>query len=172
MVKVIAISRGFFGGVIRDPGTSSASFNVPDELWNDEKRRPSWAILDPAHAFGGKGDHDGDGKVGGSKPHSEGEGNGKSSAPAGDGKPVIVEVPADWSSLHHSKRKALAKQITGEAVHDLATADNIISAYVEANKPAPFADAPAPQTVQQAQTEAGGIQPDWEAPGGATQVAD
>jgi hypothetical protein len=37
--------------------------------------------------------------------------------------------------------------------------------YVEADKPAPFADAPAPQTVLQAQKSIGGIQPDWVAPG-------
>lgn len=65
MVKVVATTKGYFGGVIRDYGDS---FNVPDEVWNDKKRRPKWVKLDPAAAFGGKGDHDGDGSVGGSKP--------------------------------------------------------------------------------------------------------
>ncbi|MFZ5692451.1 MAG: hypothetical protein ACOY5F_14475 [Pseudomonadota bacterium] len=165
MVKVIATTKGYFGHVVREMGEG---FTIPDEIWSDAKRRPSWVRLDPAHAFGGKGDHDGDGNVGGSKPHGDGTGN--PSSTAGDAK--VVEVPADWSSLHHSKRKALAKQITGEAVHDLAAADAIIAAHVEANKPAPFSDAPAPQTVAQAQAATGGMQPDWEAPGGATQVAD
>lgn len=159
MAKVIATSKGYFGGVVRDVGEA---FGVPDELWNDAKRRPSWAILAKGEAASAAlatvaaGDGTG--------------GDGKTSAHAGDGKPV--EVPADWSSLHHSKRKALAKQITGEAVHDLAVADSIIAAHVEATKPAPFSDAPAPQTVAQAQKEAGGMQPDWEAPGEAKPVTD
>jgi len=163
MARVIATSKGYFGGVIRDIGEA---FNVPDELWADKERRPLWAKLDPASAFGGKGDHDGNGSVGGSKP--AGEGGASTSNSAGAGKPEdskIIVIPADWSSLHHSKRKALAKQITGEAVNDLATADNIIAAHVEANKPAPFADAPAPQTVAEAQKAIGAIRPDWEAPG-------
>lgn len=40
MVKVIAQARGYFGGVIRDAGEP---FNVPDDIWEDEKRRPKWA---------------------------------------------------------------------------------------------------------------------------------
>ncbi|MGY4333200.1 hypothetical protein ACVWWG_007617 [Bradyrhizobium sp. LB7.2] len=158
MAKVIATSKGYFGGVVREPGEA---FGVPDELWNDEKRRPSWAILAGAAAPA----------VVATVAAGEGTGGeGKPSAHAGDGK--AVEVPADWPGLHHSKRKALAKQITGEAVHDLAVADSIIAAHVEATKPAPFSDAPAPQTVAQAQKEAGGMQPDWEAPGEAKPVAD
>lgn len=62
MTEVVARDRGYFGGVVREVGDK---FDVPDELWNDEKRRPSWAA--PV-AFGGKGDHDGDGKIGGAKP--------------------------------------------------------------------------------------------------------
>lgn len=153
MAKVIATSKGYFGGVVRDIGES---FNVPDEIWNDPKRRPSWAS-------------DG-GSVGGPKPDEAGATVADVAATSAAAK--AVEVPADWSGLHHSKRKALAKAITGEAVADLATADNIISAYVEANKPAPFEDAPAPQTVAQAQKATGGIEPDWVAPGEPTAVAD
>lgn len=29
----------------RDPGLGSAPFEVPDEIWNDEARRPSWVRL-------------------------------------------------------------------------------------------------------------------------------
>lgn len=153
MVKVIATSKGYFGGVVREAGEG---FNIPDEIWNDKKLRPSWAML-------GKGE--GEAVV--------------TSAPAGAASTVIktvqanaVDVPADWANLHGSKRKQLAKAITGAAVADLATADNIISAYVEANKPAPFEDAPAPQTVAQAQKASGGVEPDWIAPGAADTVAD
>lgn len=39
-MKVIATERGYFGGAIREMGER---FDVPDEIWNDEKRRPSWA---------------------------------------------------------------------------------------------------------------------------------
>jgi hypothetical protein len=153
MVKVIATSKGYFGGIVRDIGES---FAIPDELWSDKKKRPSWA------------------RIAGGEVEAA-----VTSAPAGatstETKPAatnVVEVPADWSSLHGSKRKQLAKAITGEAVADLAIADNIISAYVEANKPAPFADAPAPQTVAQAVKATGGIEPDWIAPGEPTAVAD
>ncbi|MHB0785581.1 hypothetical protein [Bradyrhizobium sp. 5.13L] len=155
MVKVIATTKGYFGHVVRELGEA---FSIPDEIWADEKRRPSWVTLPKGEAA-----------VAATVEAATG-GAGKPSAPAGDGK--VVDVPADWSSLHHSKRKQLAKAITGEAVNDLAAADAIIAAHVEANKPAPFSDAPAPQTVAEAQKAAGGMQPDWEAPGEPKPVAD
>jgi hypothetical protein len=39
MVKVIANTKGFIDGQIREMGER---FNVDDELWADEKRRPKW----------------------------------------------------------------------------------------------------------------------------------
>lgn len=63
MTEVIATQKGFFGQ-LREVGDK---FDIPDELWADEKRRPRWCA--PA-AFGGKGDHDGDGKPGGAKPET------------------------------------------------------------------------------------------------------
>lgn len=71
MTLVRAINTGYFGGIVRAPGDT---FEVPAELWADEKRRPSWAA---AVEFGGKGDHDGDGHVGGSKPANEPKGRTK-----------------------------------------------------------------------------------------------
>lgn len=67
MTVVRAISTGYFGGIIREPGDPAGNdvFEVPDELWADKKRRPSWAA---AVKFGGKDDHDGDGNDSGSKP--------------------------------------------------------------------------------------------------------
>lgn len=62
MTLVRAINTGYFGGIVRAPGDT---FDVPVELWADKKRRPSWAEV---VEFGGKGDHDDDGNVGGSKP--------------------------------------------------------------------------------------------------------
>jgi hypothetical protein len=68
MAKVVAISKGYFGGVVRYIGDQ---FVIPDEIWNDPKRRPGWVRMPAGAVFGGKGDHDGDGFVGGSKPNDE-----------------------------------------------------------------------------------------------------
>lgn len=142
MVKVVATSRGYFGGMIRDPGTSSAVFDVPADLWNDRKRRPSWARL------AGAGD----------------------AAPVDTNKSAAepIVVPDGWEDLPAADRKALAAKISGQEVKRAPEADKIIDAYVEANKPAaePFGDAPQPQTIAEAQKENGGIQPDWVAPSG------
>lgn len=155
MVRVVAKERGYFGGEIREPG---ARFVIPDDLWEDKARRPKWAKLDPGHAFGGKGDHDGNGEVGGSKS--------KASDPAGDKAGVVI--PADWQNKSAAERKALAKAITGQNVPNATEADKIISAYVETSKPEPFGDAPEPETVKPGnglQAALGGVQPDWVAPG-------
>lgn len=40
MTLVRAINTGYFGGVVRATGDV---FDVPAELWDDPKRRPSWA---------------------------------------------------------------------------------------------------------------------------------
>ena len=89
MTLVRAINTGYFGGVVREPG---AQFEVPDDLWADKKRRPRWA---EAVKFGGKGDHDGDGNVGGSKPADD---DGKPAEEPkgrtkGKGKGETVEAP-------------------------------------------------------------------------------
>lgn len=155
MVQVIATQKGYFGGSIREVGES---FDVPDELWQDKKRRPSWAKLDPGHVFGGKGDHDGDGKVGGSKPAP--------SASAGDQGDETITIPTDWQSKSAAERKALAKAISGQNVPNALEADKIILAYIESNKPVPFGDAPEPQAAGNGVQEAlGGPAPDWIAPG-------
>lgn len=67
MSDVIATQRGFYGNVLREVGDR---FEIEDEIMSDPKRRPSWVA--PAK-FGGKGDHDGDGKPGGSKPETAAE---------------------------------------------------------------------------------------------------
>ncbi len=87
MAKVVVITKAYFGNMIRDAGDV---LEIPDDLWNDEDRRPSWAVLadEKADPFGGKGDHDGDGKAGGSKPAAEPK-KGK-----GKAKPETVEAQA------------------------------------------------------------------------------
>ncbi|MBB3656545.1 hypothetical protein FHX15_001773 [Rhizobium sp. BK650] len=42
MVDVVATASGYFGGARRDPGEH---FSLPDALWKDEKRRPTWVRL-------------------------------------------------------------------------------------------------------------------------------
>lgn len=42
----------------------------------------------------------------------------------------VVQVPADWRVLHHTRRRALAQQITGIAPADTAAADVIIKDYL------------------------------------------
>lgn len=84
MVDVIATERGYYGGEIREAGER---FSIPDEVMKDEKRRPRWVRL---AAFGGKGDHDGDGFTGGAaKPEDDdkpakGKGKGRAKAATPD----------------------------------------------------------------------------------------
>lgn len=87
MADVIATQRGYFGGVIREAGDK---FIVPDDLWNDKDKRPSWA---KAAKFGGKGDHDDDGKAGGSKPADAPEDAKPSGRAKGKVKGETVEAP-------------------------------------------------------------------------------
>lgn len=143
MVKVIASVKGYFGGAIREPG---ASFDVPDELWSDEKRRPSWAVADPGH------------KVAGKTLEAV-----ASAAPASD---AAVTVPADWASRSAPERKALARSISGQAAPNVAEADKVISAYIASVAPAPFGDAPAPTVAagNGIQAALGGVHPDWVVP--------
>ncbi|OHV24943.1 hypothetical protein EOS93_25200 [Rhizobium sp. RMa-01] len=141
MAEVIANTKGYFGGTIREAGEP---FSVPDDIWDDKKKRPKWVRVDPASVFGGKGDHDGDGSVGGSKP----------SIPAGS-----VEIPEAWEELAAADRKALAKALSGQAVANAKGADAIISAEVEKRTPAPKL---AGNGVQEA---LGGPAPDWLLPG-------
>lgn len=151
MANVVATTRGYFGGEIREAGER---FHVPDALWRDVARRPRWAVLDAATAFGGKGDHDGDGKVGGSVP----------APPAGGG--PTVDIAPDWRSGSAAERKALAKAITGQNAPNAAEADRIIAEHVEATRPEAFGDAPEPQSVGNGVVEAlGGPVPDWVLPG-------
>lgn len=131
MVKVRALERGYYAGAVRDEG-EVFDFDGPG-------RRPSWTEL---VAFGGKGDHDGDGLTGGSKP----KGN-----------------DADLSSKTVPELRAIAEE-QGIDLAGITKKSDIIEA-IEAGPSDDgnevFGDAPKPQTVLQAQREAGGIEPDW-----------
>jgi hypothetical protein len=150
MVKVVATSIGYFGGILREPGTDTASFDIPEDQWKNEKRRPSWVKLAKAST----------------SPAPEAD----APEPSGDGK---VDVPADWHTLPAAERKALAKAIGGQSVPNAKEADAVISAYVEADAPEPFADAPEPETLKPVRTKneindaTGATQPDWVAPSGS-----
>ena len=87
MADVIANERGFFGGELREAG---ARFSVPDEVWDDEKTRPKWVRL---AAFNGKGNHDGDGRTGGSKPADDDGDDGKKKGKGKKGKAETVDAP-------------------------------------------------------------------------------
>lgn len=39
-----------------------------------------------------------------------------------------VEIPEDWETIHHSKRRAIARELTGEEPENTAAADEIIRA--------------------------------------------
>lgn len=141
---VKATTRGYVGGILREPGDV---FEWPEGV-------PVGKWVKP-YRFGGKGDHDGDGNDGGSLPVKT------------DGLPADFVLPADWRNLKAPERKALADKINGSGkVANAADADAVIEAYAEAHKPEAFGDAPAPQTIQQGLADAGsGAQPDWVAPG-------
>ena len=51
---------------------------------------------------------------------------GKHGTDAGD--VSAVEIPADWSGLHHATRKKLAREISGDEPADTAAADAVIAA--------------------------------------------
>ncbi|MGZ2448295.1 hypothetical protein ACVIRO_001049 [Rhizobium ruizarguesonis] len=106
MVEVIANTKGYIDGTVRELGER---FTVSDELWKDEKRRPKWVRPAKSELFGGKGDHDGDGTVGGSKPsipageekpqekHAAAPATGKAGKPKGNGVQEELGGPApDW----------------------------------------------------------------------------
>ncbi|EJZ17389.1 hypothetical protein [Rhizobium sp. Pop5] len=139
MVTVIANERGYFDGELREIG---ACFVVPDELWNDEERRPKWASLAPRG-------------VGGArivKPKG------------GAGDDVVAEIPEDWQSLSATARKALARSISGELVANMKDADGVIAAEIE--RRAAEAGSDGEKVAGNGIQEALGLQqPDWVVPG-------
>ncbi|MFS8147983.1 hypothetical protein [Rhizobium sp. BR 249] len=137
MVKVIANERGYFDGELRDIG---AAFVVPDELWNDEERRPKWASLAPQGAGGARI----------VRPKS-GEGAG------------AAEIPEDWQSLTAAERKALARAISGEPAPNARDADGVIAAEIErrAGEVGSGEDASSRMSGNGIQEALGLQQPDW-----------
>lgn len=153
MAKVIATERGYFGKELRDVG---ARFDVPDEIWNDKKRRPKWAKRDPAHAFGGKGDHDGDGSVGGSKP---GEGIDFSKMKVDELREFAASNGVDLGEA--TKKADIIAILNGGNVGNTT----------DAPKSEPFADNGAPIHVKNEVNEAtGATEPDWIKPSGNAPV--
>lgn len=150
MAEVRAKEKGYAGGMVREQGDK---FSWPEGI-------PLGKWVEPV-AFAGRGDHDHNGKTGGT------------AAPVG--RDAAVVVPADWHSMKLPDRKALAKKISGENAANAADADSVIAAYVEASgTAAPFDDAPAPQTVKGngVQSALGGVEPDWVAPSGNSAGGD
>ena len=162
MVKMIAIDKGYYGSMLIEPGTAF-------EVNRDDPKAPRWAKLArgavaPEHwgvlpspidaeeeLFGGKGDHDGDGKAGG----------------AAKEKPV---VKADWQSLKAADKRKLADEIaafagSGAKHSNAKDAEATIEAYLEANKGEVFGEAPEAEVVETKGNglvdALGGAAPDW-----------
>jgi hypothetical protein len=88
MVDVVATERGYFGGARREPGER---FSLPDALWKDEKRRPTWVRLARSgDKAGGKAEAEPAGKKPVAKPTTPPE-------PDGNGVQEALGGPApDW----------------------------------------------------------------------------
>lgn len=82
MVKVRAITKGYVGNVVREIGEVFE--------WPEGNKLGSWVKRLP---FDGKGDHDGDGHTGGSKPAETVEGDGKAKGKGKKGRAETVEAP-------------------------------------------------------------------------------
>ncbi|WP_421930042.1 Rho termination factor N-terminal domain-containing protein [Nitratireductor rhodophyticola] len=153
MVNVVATTRGYFGGEVRDIGER---FSIPKSIMDDKKRRPSWVV-----------------EAGGAAAEpQEPESNG------GDGL-AGMKVPElrDYAEQHgidlgDAKRKAEIIEAIEKAQ---AGGDGGDDDQIE-----PFGDAPKPQTAEpvratnEVNDALGATQPDWVAPAGAapTQVED
>ncbi len=152
-VKVVATADGYYGGAIRKVGDT---FPIEGDVWNDEKRRPSWAQLadgkEPAKVV----------------PHG---GNAALGNEAGNPEGVAVVVPGDWQSMPAKERRALAQEIAGnsEEVTNAKQADAIIQDHVDNASGPAFGDAPEPVTIA---SELGTTEPDWVDPKGMTKVDD
>lgn len=141
MTRVVAVSHGYFGGEIREPGDA---FDVPDDLWADRKRRPSWAKAAKGN------DDDGDEFV------------------------ALVEQPVATAAKAFSEMtvKELREYADEHSfdISGLTRKDDIIAAMskdeaVERAGADPFADAPEPVRVEnEANKLTGATEPDWVAP--------
>lgn len=149
MVNVVATTRGYFGGEVRDIGER---FSVPKSIMDDKKRRPSWVV-------------EADGAV--AEPQ-EPEGNG------GDGLAGMkVTELRDFAEQHgidlgDAKKKA-------DIIDAIETAQAGGGEEIEpfANAPKPQTVEPV-RATNEVNDALGATQPDWVAPAGAapTQVDD
>jgi len=66
--------------------------------------------------------------------HQSGAGEGDGSNGGGEGqgdKPGLIEIPDDWATQHHAKKRKWAREISGQDPADLAAAEAVIAAEVE-----------------------------------------
>ncbi|CAA2140455.1 hypothetical protein [Hyphomicrobium sp. ghe19] len=157
MANVIAKARGYFGGVLREAGER---FSISDDIMKDDKRRPSWVKL---AAFGGNGDHDGNGTTGGSvAPAAGGSDVGAGDAAGGSAADTAADVD-------DGKGKAGKVGKAGKA----GRAGKAKVETVDAPTAEPFADAPEPVRVEnEIDSALGRVQPDWIAPGSTGETGD
>lgn len=137
MAKVRAAERGYYGGKVREEG-EEFDFTGPGA-------RPDWMEL---VAFGGKGDHDGDGMTGGSVPKT-------------GGKPLTDMTVTDLREVAGARGIDLAGLTKKADILAAIEGGAAKTDTVDAPTADPFADAPEPQTLVEAQKAMGGIEPDW-----------
>ena len=136
-VEVRATTAGYVGGALRASGDRF--------MWPAGIPLGSWVA--PV-AFGGKGDHDGDGLTGGSKPSDEGKKLSDLTVP--ELRDLAEKRKVDLTGL--TKKGDIVKALEGGNVTSQPTAE-------------PFGDAPAPIRVDnEINNITGGTEPDWIAP--------
>lgn len=111
------------------PGAAARVFDTLDDLGLDESFMKPTARASTEELFGGKGDHDGDGKTGGSRPVTS------EPAPAeheGEANDNNGEPPEDLHALTIAKLKELA-EAEGIDLGDATKKDDII-AVIEARR--------------------------------------
>ena len=154
-MRVKATEKGFFGGEIREPGEV---FNIPEEVWNDEKRRPSWVL--PAKRSPADDDVEDasgdDGESGGGDGEGAGEDLGNMSVAE------LREV---------AKKRGIPLSVTRKAEIIQAIRDFPSAGSEGGGQTEPFGDAPEPVRAENQINDAlGSTQPDWVPGGGATEI--
>lgn len=135
MPEVVASEKGYFGGMIREAGER---FSIPDDIWNDEQRRPSWV-------------------------ERQGAARSEPVEPVASAGPLQI----DLDNLKVPELKAYAEQAGIDLGAATKKADILAVIRGDAARPGQvFDDAPEPVRVENSIADAlGTIEPDWVQPG-------
>lgn len=116
--SVMATARGYHGGKRREPGEA---FVVAAGEFSASWMEPKADAPTPKVAKE-PGKKTGDGGKAGNDGTGDGAGQ--------DGKKSLPDIPPDWKTMHHKKRLALAKELSGIDAANADAADEIIAAEV------------------------------------------